>query len=163
MYTSIKERQLTGAPQFTFEDLFIFPFSEKRVYEPDGSYHYVPYEQNTSPTGIHIFDDYLRSIGTSDFNLCSFCDSHGINTRDLEGVTFMLTGMGSRTFRNKWKLQTAFSLLRYTDMTIAEVAKESGFGNTMSMHHVLHHAKLSSATVLRYQMRKEHDVGRYRP
>ena len=57
-----EKRELRSTPQYTLDDLYITPFTRRRRYDEEGRRYYVDVERNTSPTGIHVMDDYLRYL-----------------------------------------------------------------------------------------------------
>lgn len=157
------ERTLKDEPQFKFEDLYISPFKWQRKYSEDGKVSYVEMERRMEPTGIRIFDAYLQYLaqGGSD-DLQVFADQHGLRREDIDSMVFVLTGMRGVDFRMKFQVRMADELLRYTDMTVAEVARRSGIGSANNLYLTYKREFNLAPGYRRLRIRQEGDVGRYR-
>jgi hypothetical protein len=58
---TVDKREFKGTPQFTLDELFITPFTEKKNFDPEtGAPVWVPLERNFKPTGIHVFDEFIE-------------------------------------------------------------------------------------------------------
>ena len=128
------KRELKIEPQYRFEDLYIMPFRERRIYSEDGKVSYVPIEQQRKLTGIHIFDAYVEYLAQCNSDINAFVDRYGLKVTDIDSLVFVLTGMRGVDFRQKYQVQIADDLLRYTDLTIAEVAKRTGIGSPNNLY-----------------------------
>ena len=156
------ERKLKVEPQFTFKELFIMPFTQKRRYSEEGVVSYVPIERNLTPTGIHIFDAYLQYLADGGSDLQAFIDRYGMRRNDIDSLVFVLTGMKGVDFRLQYQRWTAWYLLLYTDMTIADVAKRSGIGSANNLYLTFKRDYNLAPGYYRNQHRKNGDVGRYK-
>lgn len=156
------ERKLKVEPQFTFKELFIMPFTQKRRYSEEGVVSYVPIERNLTPTGIHIFDAYLQYLADGGSDLQAFVDQYGMRRNDIDSLVFVLTGMKGVDFRLQYQRWTAWYLLLYTDMTIADVAKRSGIGSANNLYLTFKRDYNLAPGYYRNQHRKNGDVGRYK-
>lgn len=159
---TILKRELKSKPQFSLNYLFISPFTQKRRYDEDGHWEYVPNERRTSPTGLWMMDDYLRYLADGNSDMQAFADRHGLKTEEVGALVFILTGMKGVRFRQLYQMRLVDELLRYTDMTPAEVARRSGLGSQNNMYLALRREYNMSATERRAFLRKEGDAGRYR-
>lgn len=157
------ERTLKDEPQFKFEDLYISPFRWRRKYSEDGKVTYVETERQMTPTGIRMFDAYLQYLaqGGSD-DLQKFADLHGLRREDIDSMVFILTGMRGVDFRMKFQVRMADELLRYTDMTVAEVARRSGIGSANNLYLTYKREFNLAPGYRRLRIRQEGDVGRYK-
>lgn len=151
-----------GEPQYTLEKLFITPFTHAFTSDDMGRTGYTPIERNLTPTGIHILDSYLQALHRGHSDIADFCDRYNARTSDLDGLIFLLTGMANQDFRNHWILQTADLLLRYTDMTVEEIARLSGAGTRTNLYFIYERDLNTSPTARRYQLRKVGDLGKFK-
>ena len=151
-----------GTAQFTLDDVFIMPFTHELTSDELGRKGYTPLSVNRRPTGIHVFDDYLQALSIGDSNIGSFCDRYQAKTADLDGLVFLLTGISNTAFRNQWILRTADLLLRYTDLSITEIADRSGAGTRNNLYFMYERDFNCSPTQRRDDLRMPGDLGHYR-
>ena len=156
------KRELKSKPQYTLDDLFISPFTQKRRYDEDGHWQYVPIERRTTPTGIRVMDDYLRYLADGQSDMQAFADRHGLKTEEVGALVFILTGIKGVRFRQLYQIRLVDELLRYTDMPYDEVARRSGLGSPNNMYLALRREYNMSASERRMFLRKEGDAGRYK-
>ena len=156
------ERKLKDEPQFKFEDVYITPLRQKRRYSEDGSVSYVEFQRNTTPTGFHIFDAFLQYMTAGNSDLQVFAKLHGIRLDDIDSMVFLLTGMRGIDFRQKYQVKMADQLLRFTDMTVAEVAKRSGIGSPNNLYLAYKREFNLAPGYRRQSLRKPGDAGRYK-
>ena len=93
-----------GVPQYSFDDLYITPFTHDFTADDMGRTGYTPIERNLKPTGIHVFDACLQDLHRGHSYIADFCDRYNARTSDLDGLIFLLTGMANQDFRNRWIL-----------------------------------------------------------
>lgn len=158
----ILERELKSEPQYTLEDLFISPFRQKRRYDEEGRWRYVPIERRTAPTGIRVMDDFLNYLAEGQSDMQAFADRHGLKTEEVAALVFILTGMKGVRFRQLYQIRLVDELLRYTDLPFDEVARRSGLGSPNNMYLALRREYNMSASERRLFLRKEGDAGRYK-
>ena len=158
----IMKRELKSKPQYTLDDMFISPFTQKKLWDEDGRWRYVPIERRTTPTGIRVMDDYLRYLADGLSDMQAFADRHGLKTEEVGALVFILTGIKGVRFRQLYQIRLVDELLRYTDMPFDEVAHRSGLGSPNNMYLALRREYNMSATERRMFLRKEGDAGRYR-
>ena len=156
------KRELKIEPQYRFEDLYIMPCRERRIYSEDGKVSYVPIEQQRKLTGIHIFDVYVEYLAQCNSDINAFVDRYGLKVTDIDSLVFVLTGMRGVDFRQKYQVQIADDLLRYTDLTIAEVAKRSGIGSANNLYLTFKREFNLAPGYRRLRIRQEGDLGRYK-
>ena len=146
----------------TIDDLYITPFTARRVYSEDGAVSWIPVERNLHPTGVATIDFIARSMaeGRTDFGWIA--NRLGCTREDLWGWTRVTTGMSPREFRLAWMFRLADDLLRYTSMTFDEIAKRSGFRSASLLSQ--QYAKYRHCTPLERQraIRKPRDEGKFR-
>jgi len=158
----ILKRELKVEPQYKLEDLYISPFREKKRWNEDGYWKYVPIERRTAPTGIRIMDEYLNYLAAGQSDMQAFVDRFGLKTEELAGMVFILTGMKGYRFRQLFQVRLADDLLRYTDMKREEVARRSGLGSVSNFYVTLRREFNMSIPERREFLRKPGDLGRYR-
>ena len=157
-----EKRALTEAPQFRLEDLYITPFVERRVYDEDGHIRYVAVERNCAPSGLHVLDDYLRFLSDGNTDIQAFAERHGVRMLELNAVVVVLTGITGLRFRQLYQVHIADDLLRYTNLSPAEVARRSGLGGWNNLYLTLRREYNMSATERRLALRREGDLDRFR-
>lgn len=151
-----------GTPQFDFEQLYIPPFTHRRSADEDGNIVYRPVgERNLAPTGVAVMDDWLRHLAEGHADLAAFCARYNARTSDLDSLVFLLTGMSNLEFRTRWQLRTADALLRYTKMSVEDIARRSGMGTRNNMYFIYEREFNLSPTERRRQLREKGDVGRF--
>ena len=128
----------------------------------DGKVSYVPIEQQRKLTGIHIFDVYVEYLAQCNSDINAFVDRYGLKVTDIDSLVFVLTGMRGVDFRQKYQVQIADDLLRYTDLTIAEVAKRSGIGSANNLYLTFKREFNLAPGYRRLRIRQEGDLGRYK-
>ena len=158
----VKERVVKHTPQFTFEQLYISPFTQRKRYDEDGRWQYVPMERKTSPTGILVMDQYVRFLAAGNMDLQPFLESTGLELGEINALVFILTGIKNVRFRQLYQRQLADDLLRYTDMPIDEVARRAGLGSPNNFYLTLRREWNMSATERRSRIRQEGDLGRFK-
>ena len=158
----IEKRELKIAPQFKAEDLYIPPFTHKKRFDEEGRWQYVPIERNESPTGLRLLDELLRYLAAGSNDVSAFAEMRGLKLNELHTFIFILTGMRGIRFRQLYQMWLVDDLLRYTDMSPAEVAKRSGLGSPNNMYLALRREYNMSATERRFFLRKEGDLGRFK-
>lgn len=168
--SSALENQLTKTPkprkneycegsQYTFDDLYVTPFKQKRVYDPDGNISYVPIERNLHPTGIDVLDEFLLGMSSGEMGTYK---KYGFSTHNIHNILFVLTGIQGVQFVNKWRVKVAMDLLRYTDLAMPEVANYSAMGTTSNLFYFMQREAKTSPLRYRYWVREKGDLGRFK-
>ena len=155
-------RTLTVRPQFPLEDIYITLFTEQRVYDRDGDYTYEPIPNRLAPTHVELLDALREELGQETANLKSFGSRYGLTPPDLNGFVLALTGMEATTFRLAWQMRRVDELLRYTDLPIEAVARQSGVGTGSNLFYACQRDFQCSPTERRDALREWNDVGRFR-
>ena len=151
-----------GEAQYTFDELFITPFTHAFTADSMGRTGYTPISRSLTPSGIHILDAYLQALHRGHSDVADFCARYNARTSDLDGLIFLLTGMSNQDFRNRWILKTADLLLRYTDMTVEEIARRSGAGTRTNLYFIYERDLNTSPTARRKALRKPGERNRYK-
>ncbi len=151
-----------GKAQFTFDGVFITPFTHELTEDEMGRRGYTPIEVNLQPTGIQVFDAYLQALRVGDSRISSFCKRYRAKTSDLDGLVFLLTGMSNLEFRNCWIRRSADLLLRHTDWMMTEIARRSGAGTRTNLYFIYERDMNCSPTDRRYELRMPGDFDRFR-
>ncbi len=157
-----KSCEIWEEPQFPFKSVYIHPFRLQRHYADDGTVSYSEITRNLEPTGIKIFDDFLRYMTAGNSDLQVFADRYGLRITDIDSMIFVLTGMRGVDFRQKYQVRMADQLLRFTEMTIAEVAKRSGHGSANNFYLAYKREFNLAPGYRRKAIRKPGDVGKYK-
>ena len=155
-------RKYQGQPQWTVNDLYISPFTAKRLYNEDGDIHYEPIARNLNPTGIKVMDHYLRRLTEGKDVLRDFCPIYGLRTEDMDSLIYILTGMKGEDFRTAYQLRMADDLLRYTDLPIKDVARRSGLGSHSNFCVFIRRNHAQSPTQRRMILQQKNDAGRFK-
>ena len=155
-------RTLTVLPQFPLEDIYITLFTERRIYDCDGNERYEPIEHRVKATHVEMLDALRLALDEGAVNLKSFGSRYGLTPPDLNGLVLALTGMEATTFRMAWQMRRVDELLRYTDLTIEEVARRSGVGTGSNLFYACQRDFHCSPSERRDAIREWNDVGRFR-
>ena len=160
---NMQRRPFIGTPQFSFESLFISPFTEERHFDERNNPDYEPLpKKNLSPSGVWVLDDYIRHLYTQKRKICDFCAQYNMTGEDLDGLVFALTGLSNQQFRSRWMTETADLWLRYTDLEIQEIARRSGIGTRVNFYYLYEREFDCSPSDRRFHLRQEGDLGRFR-
>ena len=171
MSERMKPRALKTEPQLTFDELYRSPLRLERRYEvtgggtmePQVKTIYVEYEQTAvKSTGIRVLDEFIDYIAGGHSDVTTFCHARGLRRSDIDSLLFVLTGMRGIDFRQRYQLRMMNELLRYTDLTPAEVARRSGIGSVNNLYLVTKRNYNESPVEHRRKIRLKGDEGRYR-
>ena len=149
-------------PQYSFDELYFTPFTECRKFDDEGNAYYAPIEKNTRPTGICVLDDYMNFLNDGNSSVAVFCRRKGISIAAFSGLCEVLTGMKVTTLKMKWVERTVLDLLRYSNLTIKEVAERSGVGSNFNLNRVCKQLSGYSAWNYRFYTQEEGEAGKYR-
>lgn len=161
-YSQTPRKPFKGEAQFTFDDLYITPFTYELTADELGRTGYTPLKRNMSPSGINVLDEYLQALSEGQSDIGGFCDRHNAKTADLDGLVFLLTGMSNVDFRNRWIVRCADELLRHTDMKMPEIARRCGAGTRGNLYFIYERELDCSPSRRRTELRKPGDLGKYR-
>ena len=145
----------------TLEDLYISPFTMIRRYDDDGQPVYTPLERNLHPTGLYAADLLLQSLTNGTTNLASIARSLGCSGRDLSGLVRCITGLPSDDFRNQYRQRLVDDLLRFTSLSLSEVALRSGIGSERNLFAFCRRHHGCTPSDRRQQIRQVGDEGRF--
>lgn len=157
-------RTLKREPQLTLDGLYRMPFREVREFDPQtGEARYSRIEHEPERSGIRMLDELLAWLDAgSPGTVLRFCEERGLRYQDLGGLVFCLTGMTGEDFRLTYQMRMADDLMRYTRMTLAEVAKRSGIGSPLNLNQSYRREYDLTPGERRRQLRQKGDAGRYR-
>ena len=160
-----KPGEVAAAPQFDADALYIPPFRERRVIDPDtGRWSYEPLERNLAPSGVRLLDAYLRRLAAGGFYSSKAVAAElGTTTADLSVFCRLLTGRSSGELFHRFMLRMADDLLRYTDLTTGEVALRCGANTAQNLSRVFRRERGFLPRMRRLELRREGDLGRFRP
>ena len=148
--------------QFTLKQLYISPFSAKRVYDVDGNVSWKSLERNLTPSGIWVLDHYLQFLMRGGYNREKFCRQEGITVAQLAALVAVLTGMVVIEFQRRYVLMVADQLLRYTSMNVADIARNYGGVDATNLGRLYKHYYHVTPLERRIQLRRQGDEGRYK-
>ena len=146
----------------TIDEMYISPFTARRVYDEDGNISWVPLERNLNPTGERHVDALLQAFAEGHSDSKWIAERLGCSREDIWGFVRALTGMSMREFRHAYGFRLADDLLRYTSMTVGEVARRSGFysASLLCQQYMKYHRQLPLAR--RRALRAPKDEDKYR-
>lgn len=158
------EKRLLCEPQFALDGLYRMPFRERREFDPQsGAARYTPIEMEPRRSGVWMLDELLAWLDAgAPGTVAQFCEKRGLGYADLGGLVFCLTGMSGEDFRLTYQMRMADDLMRYTRMTLAEVARRSGIGSPLNLNQSYRREYDLTPGERRRQLRQKGDVGRYR-
>ncbi len=147
----------------TVDDLYISPFIARRVYNEDGVMTWVPMERNVNPTGTPVMDFIARSMAEGRGDLDWLAAQLGCTREDLLGWYRTMTGMSAREFRHAYMFRIADELLRYTSLSIDEIARRTGFHCASLLSQQYKKYRRQTAVQVRRSLRQPRDEDRYKP
>ena len=118
----------------TLDDLYISPFNSIRYFDQNGTPKYKSLERNLPPTGIFAADLLMQSLTTGETTLTAIARRIGCSGRDISGLIRCLTGMPSEDFRNQYRMKLVDDFLRFTSLSLSEVAQKSGIGSERNLY-----------------------------
>ncbi len=145
----------------TLDDLYISPLTKVRRYDDNGLPAYTTLERNLHPTGIYAADLLMQSLTNGETTLTTIARCLGCSGRDLSGLIRCLTGQPSEDFRNQYRLRLVDDLLRFTSLSLAEVAQRSGIGSERNLYTFCHRHHGCTPNDRRQQIRMVGDGGRF--
>ena len=148
--------------RMTVDDMYISPFVARRVYNEDGVMSWIPMERNVNPTGIPVVDFIARSLAEGRSNMEWIARQLGCSGTDLHGWSRTMTGMDFREFRRAYLFRLADDLLRYTSLSIDEVARRSGFYSASLLSQQYRKYRNRTPVEVRRSLRQPRDEGRYK-
>ena len=159
----MQETQVMEAKKqfLTLDDLYISPFTHVRRYDDNGQPIYTPLERKLHPTGLYAADLLLQSLTNGTTNLAAIARRLGCSGRDLSGLVRCLTGQPSDDFRNQYRQRLVDDLLRFTSLSLAEVALRSGIGSERNLYSFCRRHHGCTPSDRRNQIRKVGDEGRF--
>lgn len=149
-------------PQFTLEDLYASPFTHERKFRPDGSYYWEELTDRLPVTGIHVLDDFLRYLSSGNRMVKSIASLLGITSDELNVFLKIITGETASDFIRLYLLRQACDLLKYTDLTVDEIAKHCSFGNNSNLTQSFTPVMGVTPRIYRIEHQSKLDKGRFR-
>lgn len=124
-----------GTPQFTFDQLYITPFTHRRAADDIGNIYSPIPDTNLEPTDILVMDDWLRHLSEERSDVAEFCRQYNVRTSD--------------------------ALLRYTKMSVEEFAQHSDHSSRSNMYFTYERELNLSPTDSRRAIRQKDGVERH--
>ena len=144
----------------TLDDVYISPFTMVRHWDDNGQAVYTPLERNLQPTGLYAADLLLQSLSNGERNLANIARRLGCSSRDISGLVRCLPGQPSDEFRNQYRQRLADDLLRFTTLTLPDVARRSGIGSQRNLFEFCRRNYGCTPAVRRRRIRQAGDAGR---
>lgn len=148
--------------QLTVEEMYITPLRERRVYNEDGIESWVAVKRNMEPTGQRHLDFIARSMSDGNTNLYRIARRMGCSYKDLCSLLRAMTGMSAHEFRRDYILRASDELLRYTTMSVDEVARRVGCYSASALSQYYRRFCNQSPKQRRMALRGDRDAGKYR-
>lgn len=145
----------------TLEEIYISPFTHVRKFDDNGQSYYVPLDRKLNPTGIYAADYLLQCFSSGVSVLSHIANRLGCSGRDLSGLIRCLTGQPSDDFRRAYRQRLADDLLRFTPLSLPEVARLSGIGTERNLLFFIRKHHGCTPQERRSQIRKTGDEGRF--
>lgn len=157
----MKKKEGWSPRRLTLDDLYVSPLALQRCFDGEGRKYYAPIERRTTPTGIALIDEMMCRWSRG--NMVMWWDARelGCDNRDLSGFLRVLTGMRGEDFRELYQLRLLDDLLRYTELTLAEVARRSGIGSQQNLGLFTRHHYHCTPHQRRQQLQRPGDAGRF--
>ena len=92
----------------------------------------------------------------------AFCEERGLKLSDIDSLVFILTGIRGIDFRQRYQVKMMDELLRYTSLSLAEVARRSGLGSAHNLYLTTKREYNEAPAERRKKLRDPDDEGRYR-
>ncbi|MBQ8098398.1 MAG: hypothetical protein IJ244_02635 [Bacteroidaceae bacterium] len=157
----LHRRELRKPAQFSFDELYISPFRQKRQYDNEGQWKYVDFPRDLQPTGIHVMDDLLQYLMQGNSSLERFATEQGLTVAEVSALVFVLTGIRCRRFQQLYQVRLIDDLLRFTDLEYEEVAQRAGIGTRFNLFRTIQREHQMSASRRRAYLRQNNDEGRF--
>jgi len=166
-----KPRVLKMKAPFTFDELYCSPLREERCYEykdngtgkPQVEEKYVARNlPEARLTGIQAMDEFIRFLADGRSDIQAFCEERGLKLSDIDSLVFILTGIRGIDFRQRYQVKMMDELLRYTSLSLAEVARRSGLGSAHNLYLTTKREFDEAPAERRKKLRDSDDEGRYR-
>lgn len=159
--TMTKKKEVWSPLRLTVDDLYISPLAMQRHYDDEGRRYYVPLERRTAPTGVALIDELMGRWSRGDMAMGRHARLLGCDARDMSGFLRVLTGMGGDEFRELYQQRLLDELLRYTDLTLEEVARRSGIGTQQNLCLFTKRLYHCTPQERRRRLQRPGDAGRY--
>ena len=155
------KQSITLTPQYPFERLYVSPFTRRRGFdERTLTYTLVPMEQKRQRTGIELIDLVVDClIAGSDPRSVAY--KLGITREKLSTSLITLTGLSTVSLRKQWRMQLAYELLRYTDLSFKDVMKRCGYTSMPTFNAVVHQTWGSTPKTIRTDAQRRDEIGKY--
>ena len=145
----------------SLEELYISPFNSMRYYDANGTAIYKPFERNLHPTGIYTADYLMQSLTAGENRMKTIANHLGCSDRDLSGLIRCLSGQPSHDFLVAYRLRLIDDLLRFTSLSLPDVALRSGLGTARSLHRFMLRHRNCTPSDRRNKIRTVGDEGRF--
>lgn len=149
--------------QFKVEDFIVFPYTHRIEYDKDGKEIYVPVEQKTTITGIHLVDELFLRLGRGETTVLDYLSEKHICANDFFSMMFLLTGIYYKDFRFQYLVSKARSMLLYSQLDIGEIGRYCGYTNASSFSKAFARETHQTLKEVRLQLQGAHpqEAGRY--
>ena len=149
-------------PQFNVEKLYVTPFIYERKFHPDGRSYLEEITVEIPATGIDVLDDFLRHVRAGNRSVQNIASQIGVAAVELNAFIKVLTGQTISEFIRLYMLHHAQQLLKYTDLSVDEIAHHCGFVNNSNLTQSFTPIVGMPPREYRYQNQSRLDKGRFR-
>ena len=156
------ENDMEQVKPLTIEEIYISPFTARRVYDEEGRLHWIPLERNLSPTGERHVDAFIQAFSEGHSDPKWIAARLGCRREDIWGFVRALTGMDMREFRHAYGFRLADDLLRYTSMSVDEIARRTGFHSASLLCQQFLKYRHFTPDARRQAIRQDRDEDRFR-
>ena len=147
--------------RFTPEELYISPFSRRRLYDPDGHVTYVNIERNLRPTGIDQLDFIARTLSSGANDYEWMAGQMDVRYEDLCAFVRVMTTCSAHELRRSIMFLLADDLLRYTNLNVDEIARRCGASSAPNLSQMYRDNRHTTPFSRRKRLRQEGDLGRF--
>lgn len=146
----------------TIDEIYITPFTARRVFNEDGVMSWVPVQRNLNPTGQRHIDYIARCMADGHTDMDWIAERMGCRRSDVNGWIRLMTGLNWYEFRHQYIFRLADDLLRYTSLSVDKIAHRVGCYSTSSLTQQFIKFRHITPAERRQAIRQPRDEGRYR-
>ena len=146
----------------TIDDIYISPFTGQRTFDTEGRMSWIPMERNMHPTGNPRLDYIAQLLAGGLTDLDRLADKLGCKREHLNGWVYAMFGMNGIKFRHEYICRLTDDLMRYTSMSLEQIAKRTGCYSASSLCQIYIKHRHVKPDARRQAMRQPRDEGRFR-
>lgn len=148
-------------PQFSFDELYVPPFSKQRGFDANTlTTVWEPIQFERKKSGVDLLDAVVDCLIAGNDPRRVAWDA-GITTNQLSTFVFVLTGLELQKFTTKWKIRKIGEYLRYTNLSQKDVRKLCGYTSSTTFSRIVKENFGVSPTQFRRSKRLRGDLYKY--